>query len=84
MSILESAGFNSIRSAASKGVFDVIGWNPIQTRFIQVKAGKNCTVSAVEREALTLEPVPANATKEIWRFPDRCRAPLIEVISGSR
>jgi len=35
-------------------------------------------VTALEREALQYLPRPANASIEIWRFPDRCRAPLIE------
>jgi hypothetical protein len=29
-------------------------------------------------EALQLLPRPVNAGAEIWRFPDRCRAPLTE------
>ena len=35
-------------------------------------------LSAVERETLRDLPRPANASIECWRFPDRCRAPLIE------
>ena len=40
--------------------------------------------SAVERDTLRDLPRPANASIECWRFPDRCRAPLIEQLECTR
>lgn len=77
--ILEAAGFQTTRAAGSKGGADLIAWNTTTIRFISVKSGTKYA-SAIEREALQLLPVPACATKEIWRFPDYCRDALIEVL----
>jgi Holliday junction resolvase len=77
--ILEDAGFMVTRAAGSKGPADLIAWNAVQIRFISVKSGSKYA-SAIEREALHSMAAPAIATREIWRFPDRCRAPLIEVL----
>ena len=79
MRILESAGYATTRSGASLGVFDVIGISARCVRLVQVKSGAQY-LSAVEREAIKQFMCPANATKECWRFPDRCKQPLIEVI----
>jgi Archaeal holliday junction resolvase (hjc). len=77
--ILEAAGYLVTRAAGSKGPADLIAWNTIQFRFISVKCGTKYA-SALEREALKGMPAPPNATKEIWRLPDRCKEPLIEVL----
>jgi len=77
MRILEQAGYRCTRAGASLGLFDVLALGAHDVKAIQVKSGtKYC--SAVEREQLELVQVPANVSKEIWRFPDRCKAPLIE------
>ena len=47
----------------------------LYVRLVQVKAGSTY-LSGVEREPITA--LPANVSREYWRFPDRCRAPLIE------
>jgi len=70
------------RAAGSKGPADLIAWDATGFRFISVKSGTQYA-SAIEREALALMSRPLNATCEIWRFPDRCRAPLVEVIRAS-
>jgi len=46
-------------------------------RLSQAQAGGNY-LSGIEREQIELLTVPANVTREAWRFPDRCRAPLIK------
>jgi len=46
-------------------------------RLVQVTAGTKY-LSTVEREQIVALAVPANVTRECWRFPDRCRSPLIE------
>ena len=77
--LLEAAGYTVTRAAGSKGAADLVAWNTVHIRFLSIKSGtKYC--SALERETFALMPRPANSTAEIWRFPDRCRAPLIEVL----
>jgi Holliday junction resolvase len=75
--LLEAAGYRVTRAAGSKGPADVIAWNASSIRFISVKAGSRYA-TALEREALEQMPRPAASSIEVWRFPDRCRAPLIE------
>jgi Holliday junction resolvase len=77
--ILEAADYLVTRAAGSKGPADLIAWNAVQIRFISVKCGTKYA-SAVEREQLQLMVAPPNATREIWRFPDGCKAPLIEIV----
>jgi Holliday junction resolvase len=77
--ILRVAGYEVCRAAGSKGPADLIAWNTMTIRFISVKSGSKY-LSGLEREALQMLRVPLNASVECWRFPDRCREPLIEVI----
>jgi Holliday junction resolvase len=79
MRILERAGYATSRSSASLGVFDVFAVSAQCVRLVQVKSGTQYLRSH-EREAIQLFQTPANVTKECWRFPDRCKQPLIEVI----
>lgn len=75
--ILEAAGYVCTRASASLGLFDVIAVGPADVRLIQVKAGTKY-LSALEREQITGLAVPVNVSRECWRFPDRCRGPVIE------
>src|SRR5262249_2036079 len=77
--ILRAAGYEVCRAAGSKGTVDLVAWSSTAIRFAAVKSGGQY-LAAVEREALARLPRPANATVELWRFPDRCREPLIEVL----
>jgi Holliday junction resolvase len=77
MRILERAGYICTRASASLGMFDVIAIGPDSVRCLQVKSG-TARCSPLEREQLQQLLVPANVVKEVWRFPDRCRDPLIE------
>lgn len=77
--ILEAAGYVTVRAAASKGAGDVIAFNAQSVRVISVKCG-TAYASAIEKEAMRALPLPANASREVWRFPNRCREPLIEVL----
>jgi Holliday junction resolvase len=77
MKDLEQYGYRCSRSGASLGVFDVIAISACEIRLIQVKSGRQYA-SAPERAAMAAFRVPLNASKEIWRYPDRCRVPLIE------
>lgn len=80
--ILERAGYQTIRAASSKGVVDVVAFRRGDVRLISIKSG-GAYASAIEREAL--EAIRSDNwrsayTVEIWRFPDRCRNPSIEVL----
>lgn len=80
--ILELAGYQTIRAASSKGTVDVVAFRAGHVRLISVKSGE-ARASGVEREALeALRPVRTldSYTVEIWRFPNNCRSPLIEVL----
>lgn len=79
--ILEAAGYATIRAASSKGVADVVAVNGPSVRLISVKSG-GAYASAIEREALQALASRAlgRYSVEIWRFPIRCREPLIEVL----
>jgi Holliday junction resolvase len=81
MRILEASGYACTRAAASLGVFDVVAIGSTDIRLVQVKCGDRCQVTPLEREAMALFVAPANATKEVWRFFDRRRDPVIERVS---
>jgi len=80
--VLETAGYIALRTAGSHGVVDVIGLGPLgHVRLISVKAGV-ARPSGVEREALdALQRQSDRWTVEIWRWPDRATAPLIEQVT---
>ena len=75
--ILEAAGYTVVRSAASKGVVDLVCWNAAGFKLVSVKSGR-AYASAAERDALARCAAPANTSKEIWRYPPGSRAPVIE------
>lgn len=75
--ILEAAGYVCTKAGGSLGLFDVIAIGPQDVRCIQVKAGGKY-LSGDERGQIRALVVPANVSRECWRFPDRCRAPRIE------
>ena len=79
MKILEAAGYVCTKAGASLGLFDVVAIGPVDVRLLQVKSG-TARLSGVEREAIQALKVAPNVSREYWRFPDRCRVPLIEVL----
>ena len=77
--ILEAAGYVCTKAGGSLGLFDVIAVGPSDVRCVQVKV--NEYLSAVEREQLKALPVPANVSRECWRFVDgQPRQPRIEIL----
>jgi Holliday junction resolvase len=78
IALLEATGALACRTAGSHSLFDVIAVTAAQVRLIQLKGGGEY-LSEVDRERLELLQVPANVTKEVWRWPDRS-APIITVI----
>jgi hypothetical protein len=78
--MLQSAGYQCIRSAASLGAFDIIAMNPLGIRCIQIKA--NAWPGPVEREGLreAAKGLPPNACVECWRWNDNAGVPLIRLL----
>lgn len=66
---LESCGYCAVRSAGSKGAFDVVAYNEKIIRFIQSKytsdPNRSYTSDIKKMEAVK---VPSNATKELWIY----------------
>ena len=66
---LIEAGYEVIRSAGSKGKFDLVAFDGRAVRFIQTKytATDNAKYNADEERILKTE-VPPNATIELWVY----------------
>jgi Holliday junction resolvase len=77
--ILEEQGYYCIRSAGSRGIFDILAFNETEIKLIQVKAGKS-PLSPLEREEIEKIVVPSNASKEIWLWRIPRKPPEIIVI----
>lgn len=65
---LMEAGYYPIRSAGSKGIFDVIGISAVDFVLIQLKSNRKA--SPKERRRMKKFPVPPNCTKAIWVWND--------------
>jgi hypothetical protein len=76
---LVAAGYYCQKAGGSLGMFDLVAIGRLDTRCIQVKAGKQYC-SRVEREQIQGIRMPPHHTKEIWRWPDRAKEPIIEWI----
>jgi len=74
--ILEKAGYIVIRSARSKGTFDLVAFNKLGLRLIQVKANRWPDLVEME-EIINFQPIPSFTSKEVWRFDDRRKDPSI-------
>lgn len=67
---LEGEGYTVVRSAASKGPFDLVAFNAERVRFVQVKRVKGGRLPPKEAGALRSVPVPPCATRELWVYRD--------------
>lgn len=65
---LESEGFETIRTAGSHGVADVIAWNGHLVRFIQVKTftTKKVPTFKDDVEKISAMTLPPNSQVELW------------------
>ena len=73
--LLEAAGYNCTRSAASKGVWDIVAIGPQGVRLIQVKANRQ--PGPLEREQMAAFPAPPGVSREYWVWRDHARDPTI-------
>ena len=74
--LLESLGYQCMRSAASLGAFDVIGISKTDVVLVQVKSNK--LPSAIETENIKLFVCPFNCRKVIHVWQDRKRLPIVK------
>ncbi|NCN52183.1 hypothetical protein GW931_04190 [archaeon] len=75
---LKKDGFYTIRSAASKGIVDIVAFNNQELILIQVKSGASQFTKKAERQFLRL-PVPLGVKKALWSWKLR-RDPIIKII----
>lgn len=76
IAILEAAGYACCRSAASLGVWDIIGVSSDDLALVQVKTRD--WPGTAEMEQLKLFPAPPNCRKLIHRWRDRVRFPDVK------
>ena len=77
---LKADGWTVVRSAASKGAFDIVAISKHGFRCVQVKAGRRFSnIPKAERERLLSIDVPSNCSVEVWIFVDR-QKPRIEIL----
>ena len=77
--LLEAGGYTCARTAGSHGCADVIAWNAQGFRLVQVKRGRD-GISPLERETFSQLPVPAGTLKEVWRYREARKPPIVEVL----
>jgi len=63
---LDDLGYDTVRSAGSKGAFDIIAWNDLVTRRIQAKREKSKSSYSKDLEKMGKSKSPPNSTKELW------------------
>lgn len=79
---LRADGWLTTRAASSQGAFDIVAvCSQGSIRLIQCKSG-GAYVSKKDRAVLeTLaKGLRGKASVEIWRYPSRCKQPLIEIL----
>ena len=64
---LHARGMSTIRAAASRGVFDVIGFGNGQCVLVQVKTNRNAGPAERERIAAVVVPEGCHKCVHIWR-----------------
>ena len=79
IAILEAAGYQCTRAAASLGVFDIVAIGATDIVLCQVKT-RDWPGSA-EMEAIKLFPTPPNAWKLVHRWVDRRSMPDVREVS---
>lgn len=82
---LTESGYHALRSAGSKGAFDVIAFNDKTVRFIQVKhTSDKGTSYAAELRKMASTLVPEWCTKELWVHMDRAQFVKIYTTNHNR
>jgi len=77
---LEVAGFYTVRSAASKGMWDIVAIGKYTVILIQVKA--NNRVGPKERKQMEDFECPENTMRQIWRYYGVGKKEVSTLING--
>ena len=80
IALLESAGYQCSRSAASLGAWDIVGIGALDVVLVQVKT--NAWPGNAEMERLRLFPAPANCVKLVHRWRNGQRAPDVREVAS--
>lgn len=78
---LEAQGYEVVRAAGSKGVFDLIGFGFDDVVLVQVKC--NRWPGPMERLAMAGFQAPPNVRREAHRWDDRAREPRIQTVEAA-
>lgn len=78
IAILEAAGYQCTRAAASLGAWDIMGVGALDVVLCQVKTRD--WPGAVEMERLRTFPAPSNCRKLLHRWRSRRRAPDVREV----
>lgn len=76
--LLERDGYRVLRSAGSKGAFDLIAIGPADVLLIQCKS--NRWPSSAELAEMAAFPVPAGCRRLVHRWRDRQREPDVREV----
>ena len=76
--VLEAAGYDCTRAAASKGTWDIVAMNEDNLRLIPGQA--NHPPGPKERQSLAGAKAPPLASREFWVWKDNVREPLIKIL----
>lgn len=70
ISMMKEQGYYCIRSAASKGIFDIIAINSQHCVGIQVKANKSPSKEEMNKILACQNNIPINFLRQVWVFHD--------------
>jgi hypothetical protein len=73
--LLESLGYQVLRSAASKGAWDLVALSTSDVVLVQCRSNRAPTPA--EREVLAAFPCPSNCRKLLHTWRDHQRAPIV-------
>lgn len=77
---LEEQGLYTIRSAGSKGLFDVVA---ISSHFIiLIQSKRNVAPTVAERKAMAEFKCPKNVIRQIWRFYGKGKLEISTLVNG--
>ena len=68
---LEGAGYNVLRSAGSKGAFDLVAYNNVVVRLIQCKTFNTPREYESDLSRMRMSIVPGFCYRELWTHQNR-------------
>lgn len=76
IAVLEAAGYECLRSAASKTIWDIAAFSSTDTLLVQVRSSR--WPSPAEREAMVLFPAAPGVRKLMHRWQPRAILPEVK------